>query len=104
MVRLNKIEISSKNKDELNETIRNKFIEIFNRPPTSRELEIEQILKEEKEKYELDKIAFESNPIDDCYDCIRGKQMTDEEYRRFLNSEQVNAESNVDEVIRRMEL
>ncbi len=44
------------------------------------------------------------NPIDDCYDCIRGKQMTDEEYRRFLNSEQVNAESNVDEVIRRMEL
>lgn len=30
--------------------------------------------------------------------------MTDEEYRRFLNSEQVNAESNVDEFIRRMEL
>lgn len=64
--RRNKMEISSENKDKLNEVVRNKFIEFSNKPPTLRELElelklkIEQILKEEKERYELDKIAFES--------------------------------------------
>ena len=67
--RRNKMEISSENKDKLNEVVRNKFIEFSNKPPTLRELElelklkIEQILKEEKERYELDKIAFESNPL-----------------------------------------
>lgn len=47
---------------------------------------------------------FLINPIDDCCDYIKGKRMTDEEYRRFLYREQVNAEYNMEEVIKELGL
>ncbi len=50
-------------RDELNKNIRKKLEKELNKPPSPRELEIRQILKEEKEKWESDKIEFEANPL-----------------------------------------
>ena len=43
------------------------------------------------------------DPIDDCCDYIRGRKLTDEEYKRFMYNESVNKEYNVDKAIKNLE-
>lgn len=49
--------------DELNRNIRSAIEKELNKPPTPRDEEIEDIIAQEKAKWEADKIEFESNPI-----------------------------------------
>lgn len=49
--------------DQFNNSIRAGIEKELNKPPTPRDEEIRNIIAQEKAKWELDKIEFESNPI-----------------------------------------
>lgn len=48
---------------EVNETIREEFKQILNAEPTPSDKEIEEILRQEKEEYEIKKKEFYENPL-----------------------------------------
>lgn len=48
---------------EVNEIIKEEFKQILNAEPTPRDKEIEEILRQEKEKYEAKKKEFYDNPL-----------------------------------------
>lgn len=50
-------------RDEMNREIRKEIVKALNKPSSPKDLEIEQILKEELKKYEHDKAEFEANPL-----------------------------------------
>ena len=50
-------------RDKLNRKIRKEIEKELNKPPSPRDLEIKQILEEEKRKWESDKAEFEANPV-----------------------------------------
>lgn len=48
---------------EVNEAIREEFKQVLNAEPTPRDKEIEEILHQEKEEYEIKKKEFYTNPL-----------------------------------------
>lgn len=57
-------QISNLENQEINDQVRDEFIEYMKpRPKTDQEKKFEKLLKEEKEKYERNKNKFYSNPI-----------------------------------------
>lgn len=50
-------------RDKLNRKIRKEIEKELNKPPSPRDLEIKQIIEEEKRKWESDKVEFEANPL-----------------------------------------